>query len=966
MSYTPNNPNGQTTMANSAPVVLASDHSPIKLSGYDQQDDMLKVKSVQKKFRDSFTGAAVDSTKWDVTLGTGGTATVASGQLTFGSGTTVSATSTILSKEMFTVPFRLSLALSLSQRIANQTFYVEAVSVNPTTGVPDGQHSCGYAFDGTNAVQAKYFVQNGGLAALVSGASTIPTTASGSVYEIEPFSDEAWFHGGVLDSSAGRANSYRRHQQIPDPNAVYKIRLRWVNNGTAPASNTNAVMQFVACQDYAELTAEITAGRGQIVAGQALGVAVTNTVSAAQSGTWTVQPGNTANTTAWLVKPAESLGTATALGALNAEITQALNGNLGTAATITAVSTPTGIVLTPYASYDGGTNWITTQFFNSANGDAINTLSSFAVGNAYSISAGDGATHVKVRATSWTSGSVTVRLSSTNSQGLVNLKATAVHDDPAGSFIIQNGAIASATAPTAVADGDAVRLWATTSGALNIADGGSSITVDGTVATTQSGTWNVGLSAGNNNIGDVDVASLPGTVAADITAIKTAVEVLDNTVSGNELQVDIITSALPTGAATSAKQDTMITALQLIDDAVGTDGAAVATGMLRVGGTDGINNQTISVTTAGAVNIADGGNSITVDNGGTFAVQAAQSGTWTVQPGNTANTTPWLTKISDGTNAAAIKAASTAAVAADPALVVTVSPNNAVTVVQPTASNLNATVTGTVELGSTSLAALENISVTVPGTVDLGTISLTALETITVEQSTANNFKNKPHGAVTTAAPSYTNGTDAALSLTTEGALRTSIMSALPAGNNNIGDVDVASLPALPAGTNNIGTVEIGATSLAALETINAAQSGTWTVGLSAGSNAIGKLAANAGVIIGAVEIAPATTNAPSNATTTAYAASLIIKASAGTVYSITGYNSKTSAQFIQLHDSATLPADAAVPKVIFYVPAQSNFAFDLTPYGRSFAAGIVVCNSSTGPTKTIGSADCWFDVQYK
>lgn len=31
-----------------------------------------------------------------------------------------------------------------------------------------------------------------------------------------------------------------------------------------------------------------------------------------------------------------------------------------------------------------------------------------------------------------------------------------------------------------------------------------------------------------------------------------------------------------------------------------------------------------------------------VSNAGTFAVQAAQSGTWTVQPGNTANTTPWL------------------------------------------------------------------------------------------------------------------------------------------------------------------------------------------------------------------------------------------------------------------------------------------------------------------------------------
>lgn len=44
--------------------------------------------------------------------------------------------------------------------------------------------------------------------------------------------------------------------------------------------------------------------------------------------------------------------------------------------------------------------------------------------------------------------------------------------------------------------------------------------------------------------------------------------------------------------------------------------------------------------------------------------------------------------------------------------------------------------------------------------------------------------------------------------ITTVGAV-TAISNALPAGNNNIGDVDVASLPALPAGNNNIGDVDI-------------------------------------------------------------------------------------------------------------------------------------------------------------
>jgi len=47
-------------------------------------------------------------------------------------------------------------------------------------------------------------------------------------------------------------------------------------------------------------------------------------------------------------------------------------------------------------------------------------------------------------------------------------------------------------------------------------------------------------------------------------------------------------------------------------------------------GIDGSNYQIISVTAAGLVNIADGSGSITVDNGGTFAVQAAQSGTWNI------------------------------------------------------------------------------------------------------------------------------------------------------------------------------------------------------------------------------------------------------------------------------------------------------------------------------------------------
>ena len=127
--------------------------------------------------------------------------------------------------------------------------------------------------------------------------------------------------------------------------------------------------------------------------------------------------------------------------------------------------------------------------------------------------------------------------------------------------------------------------------------------------------------------------------------------------------------------------------------------------------------------------------------------------------------------------------------------------------------------------------------------------------------------------------------------------------------------------------------------------------SGTVSVNaLPAGSNTIG----NVGVV------------GNNTSTTTAYAASLTIKAGSGALYLLNGFNSKTSGQFIQIHNTTAQPANGVVPVVLFYVPANSNFSFDFGIYGRAFSTGIFVINSSTGPTLTPGSSDCWFDATYK
>lgn len=102
----------------------------------------------------------------------------------------------------------------------------------------------------------------------------------------------------------------------------------------------------------------------------------------------------------------------------------------------------------------------------------------------------------------------------------------------------------------------------------------------------------------------------------------------------------------------------------------------------------------------------------------------------------------------------------------------------------------------------------------------------------------------------------------------------------------------------------------------------------------------------------------------PLNIHVIAYAASLVVKTGPGILYGFTVYNSNASAQFVQIFDGNLLPADGSIPATVFTVAGVSNLPVQFLP-GRTFLTGCVLVNSSTGPTKTIGSADCWFDAQF-
>ena len=103
----------------------------------------------------------------------------------------------------------------------------------------------------------------------------------------------------------------------------------------------------------------------------------------------------------------------------------------------------------------------------------------------------------------------------------------------------------------------------------------------------------------------------------------------------------------------------------------------------------------------------------------------------------------------------------------------------------------------------------------------------------------------------------------------------------------------------------------------------------------------------------------------PLNTHSNVYENARLVKAGPGYLFGFTVYNSKGSGQFIQVHDSPVLPAEGAVPEVVVDIATVVAKGVQWLPLGRSFLRGIYLVNSSTAPTKTIGSADCFFDAQY-
>lgn len=90
--------------------------------------------------------------------------------------------------------------------------------------------------------------------------------------------------------------------------------------------------------------------------------------------------------------------------------------------------------------------------------------------------------------------------------------------------------------------------------------------------------------------------------------------------------------------------------------------------------------------------------------------------------------------------------------------------------------------------------------------------------------------------------------------------------------------------------------------------------------------------------------------------------ASQVVTTEAANVEELICTNTSGAVVYCQAFNSATVPADATQPDLVFAVPATATASLDLQQ-GVNFSAGVSVCVSTTAHTKTIATAIAVFNT---
>lgn len=159
--------------------------------------------------------------------------------------------------------------------------------------------------------------------------------------------------------------------------------------------------------------------------------------------------------------------------------------------------------------------------------------------------------------------------------GFVNVKV-----NPSGSLTVALGDITGVTGQATMANSLPVVI-ASNQSAIPITDNSGSITVDGTVAATQSGTWNINNISGTivlptGAATESTLSTLNGKIPTNLTVTSTRL-LVDG--SGVTQPISATSLPLPTGAATAAKQPALGVAGTASTDVITVQGIASMTAL---------------------------------------------------------------------------------------------------------------------------------------------------------------------------------------------------------------------------------------------------------------------------------------------------------------------------------------------------------------------------------------------------
>jgi hypothetical protein len=333
-----------TLAAVGANLVTLIDQSPVNASG------TRIVGTAREKFRDAFLTYDTVNNWTTVASGSGMTisqAGAANGAryLNIASGTTINAETIITSKVLFRAPTSVVFGLSLSQRITNCDVFVEMVECDPS-GVAitdatqasarfkDARNGASFQFTGTVATTQTVNVRQDGLSEVTATGTYTTTVATGTgpnfipagLFEMTLRTRDIQFSSVAIDANAAKTAPLTRTMRVPNPDALYMLRIRVLNGGTAPASSTDVRIHSIVVLDDTRMTVDFGSVAGAANLLNAAPVQVANAV--AISGTVPVSGTLTSAGTVTATPAAPTASIVNSAGSTNGTVVKATAGTV--------------------------------------------------------------------------------------------------------------------------------------------------------------------------------------------------------------------------------------------------------------------------------------------------------------------------------------------------------------------------------------------------------------------------------------------------------------------------------------------------------------------------------------------------------------------------------------------------------------------------------------------------------------